>query len=252
LRLVGFQPLATLQIQHRIKHSYLVYPAERLAGSSSAYAALLKTMLARQQMGICRMTTTSGVRMQALVPSDGQDGMHIAGLYLVPLPFADELRKSAIEKEKAPSPEQVNAARAVIQGLSVRTFNPTRLDSPAMQHYYAGLEALALGLDTAVPYKDLKPDEARFASQEAAVETWRDQLPELSAGRKRPVASATAPASKKPNTTLTVEDVRAAVADGTLSKMTVPSLKDFLKSQGLNNSGIKTELLERASDFVQT
>ena len=51
LRLVGFQPLATLALEHRTGHSYLVYPAERLIGSSSAYAALLDAMLERKQMG---------------------------------------------------------------------------------------------------------------------------------------------------------------------------------------------------------
>lgn len=48
-----------------------------------------------------------------------------------------------------------------------------------------------------------------------------------------------------------MDDLRAAVKRGSLSKFTVADLKDWLQSKGINSSGKKAELVERIEQWVE-
>jgi ATP-dependent DNA helicase 2 subunit 1 len=50
---------------------------------------------------------------------------------------------------------------------------------------------------------------------------------------------------------MTMDDLKVAVAKGTLNKFTVADLKDWLHSKGLNSSGKKGDLVERIEQWVE-
>ena len=203
LRLVGFQPASTIHVGHRLKHAWLLYPAERLVGSAAAYAALAEAMREANQVGIVRQAggdRTSGLRMHALVPSDsGRDDIK-EGLYLVPLPFADEIRKTvnANPGSEPPSASQVAAARDVVRSLKIKSFNPENFDSPKMQHYYSVLEALALSLEAPAKVEDLVvPNKDRFEKKKPVIEAWKGLFEFTApAPKKRSAPTAASPAKK--------------------------------------------------------
>ena len=50
---------------------------------------------------------------------------------------------------------------------------------------------------------------------------------------------------------MNTDDLRAAIAKGSLNKFTVTDLKDWLHSKGLNSSGKKADLVERIEQWVE-
>jgi ATP-dependent DNA helicase 2 subunit 1 len=50
---------------------------------------------------------------------------------------------------------------------------------------------------------------------------------------------------------MNTDDLRAAIAKGSLTKFTVTDLKDWLLSKGLNSSGKKADLVERIEQWVE-
>ena len=50
---------------------------------------------------------------------------------------------------------------------------------------------------------------------------------------------------------MTTDDLRAAIAKGSLNKFTVTDLKDWLHSKGLSSSGKKADLVERIELWVE-
>jgi ATP-dependent DNA helicase 2 subunit 1 len=50
---------------------------------------------------------------------------------------------------------------------------------------------------------------------------------------------------------MSTNDLRAAIASGSLGKFTVAELKDWLQSKGLNPGGKKADLVERIEQWVE-
>jgi ATP-dependent DNA helicase 2 subunit 1 len=50
---------------------------------------------------------------------------------------------------------------------------------------------------------------------------------------------------------ISTNDLRAAIASGTLGKFTVAELKEFVQSKGLNPGGKKADLVERIEQWVE-
>lgn len=50
---------------------------------------------------------------------------------------------------------------------------------------------------------------------------------------------------------MTADDLRAAIANGSLNKFTVAEMKDWMHSKGINPSGKKAEMMERIEQWVE-
>jgi ATP-dependent DNA helicase 2 subunit 1 len=104
------------------------------------------------------------------------------GLWLIPLPFMDDLRRPEADSTfcgppRAPPHElQIAAAAAMIRGLQLEDFSPEDVPNPALQRHYAALEAKALKKDplTEVPPDKTLPDVDQFAKQSAVILHFRE------------------------------------------------------------------------------
>ncbi|PTU19779.1 hypothetical protein P175DRAFT_0480302 [Aspergillus ochraceoroseus IBT 24754] len=151
-----------------------------------------------------------------------------------------------------------------------------RLISLALQWHYRILQALALDEDLPEKPEDKTLPKYRQIDKRAGdyVLSWADELekqyakiPAAPLGpkstlAKRPAKDRAAPdsadqagrASKKVKADEGPDDIRAIVQGhyekGTLSKLTVVALKEFMISHGLSSAGKKADLVERVEEFL--
>merc|ERR1712137_481703 len=124
--LLGFKRVSLLESQHRIFHSYFVYPNERLVtGSASLCAALLEQMLSRKVMAIVRYIArrNSAPVLAALLPQaeneepdTGGDQSCPPGFHMILLPWADDFRQLRFPppSDMGIPPSLVEPARGVV------------------------------------------------------------------------------------------------------------------------------------------
>eukprot|EP01068_Selenidium_serpulae_P011276 Selendium_serpulae@DN5630_c0_g1_i2.p1 len=184
-----------------------------------------------------------------------------AGFHMIPLPFAEEIRHPKVSETTAIDESDVKLALSVIEALELEEFDPGQIKNPVITKHYGGIEALALGL-TDVPEveDDLLLEEEAVLSRKPKIYKWKEKvygavdidLPRAATAvtkRKEP-ASATPRASKaakaSPDSTGDIEaTVKKARENGTLEKLTVAQLKEWLAKNNLPVSGKKAVLLSR-------
>ena len=179
LVLIGFKPRSSLKVHHNVKPPYFLYPDdERVENSGKFFDGLIKSMTkpGNEKVAICRFVprNKSRVRFVALLPQaesyDEDSNQTPAGLNLVFLPFADEIKDTdgKLISNKSPESEdisatdptrtQIAAAKRLINGLTTN-FSPFNFENPNLQKNYSYLQALALGEQEPEPVVDyLQPD----------------------------------------------------------------------------------------------
>ena len=68
---------------------------------------------------------------------------------------------------------------------------------------------------------------------------------------ERPAKQRKAAAEKPSGSTFSMAQLREAIENGSISKMTVVQLKDVAGARGLSTSGKKADLLERIEQWVE-
>jgi len=268
LRVLGFKPLSALQDHHRIFHAYFVYPNERgVAGSAMLIAALVGTMLERKVLAVASYVArrNSEPVLVALLPQaeveEEGDQKQPPGFHMIRLPWAEEIRPlsfplpDGLPAEMPPNLQE--AAREVVKSLLLPDFAPGCAENPVLQKHYAAVQALALSEEQPEETVDvLQPDLAHLESKKPVFLAWKEAIDaaapmwaakraagEGEAATKRPRREAPAvPADK--------EAMRALVHSGDVALLTVAVLRDWLKSQGVVNTGKKQDLLERVRACV--
>lgn len=247
IKLMGFKAKSRLKDYMNIRPAYFLYPDdETVKGSGTAFHALLMSMHRKNKVGIARVIPRAGmiVRFVAMVPS-----MEPQGLYLVYLPYADDMRipTSVIdERDSTPADEpEVTSAAAVVRELHLKEVDLSAYPNPSIQHFYANLEALALEQGQAPEVVDaLEPDIDGFQHKDAFLKSFFT----LFEGEERPVKRAAAGAGRVTKKTKS-EDCgvkkEEAFTEAELRKMTVAELKDVLKDQRKPTAGKKQELIDR-------
>lgn len=176
IRIIGFKPASFLPIWANIRPSIFIYPSEEhFVGSIRIFSALYQKLLADQKMAIAwyvpRTNTTPTIA--AILP--GEERLDEAGrqrippgLWLIPLPFVDDIRQNPdVSSIEAPKP-LVDAMRQVVRALHLpkAQYLPEKYSNPgqypysfwtiangdaALQWHYQILQALAL--DEELPEK---------------------------------------------------------------------------------------------------
>lgn len=97
--MIGFKPAESVEWQFNFKTSYFLYPTEEnYTGSVRAFTALARSLWNKGKVALVWtiLRQNSSARMAVLLPELNQSitgSVHSPqGLYLVPLPFADDLR----------------------------------------------------------------------------------------------------------------------------------------------------------------
>lgn len=251
--------------------SLLAFPSEaQVAGSVGAFAAVHAELVASRRVLLGRMVAREGSapRFVALVPQlqRPRTVLASAGLLVVDLPFADDLRAPQLPWGSPPaSRASVELAKTVVSSITLNPFSPDQFDSPALGKFYATARCLALG-EAAVEWSaelddTVQPDPAMSRSEKYAAPLRRLQAdcdvdlrpapPEAQRPAKRPANEAESAAKRAKEAhaaAAAVASWRQLAQQGKLGKLTVSALRAVLSSLGLDAAGRKADLISRLED----
>ncbi|KAL6791340.1 SPOC like C-terminal domain-containing protein [Trichoderma sp. SZMC 28013] len=279
IRIIGFKKRDMLPVWASVKKSTFIFPSEEdYIGSSRVFSALWQKLLKDDKIGLawCVLRSNAQPILAALIPSSEQSDETSgtpylpAGLWLYPLPAADDLREISAERRIDCSEDLKTKMRIIVQQLNLPKgiYNPLKYPNPALQWHYKILQTLAL--DEEVPDKpdDLTEPKNKAISKRAGgyLEDWAETLKDEAAraarsrslkrepeddASERP-AKQRKPAAERPSgSTFSMAQLKAAVDSEGLTKMTVVQLKDVAGARGLSTSGKKADLVERIEQWVE-
>ncbi|KAI9372516.1 SPOC like C-terminal domain-containing protein [Aspergillus egyptiacus] len=282
IRIIGFKSLSALPFWANVKHPLFIYPSEEdYVGSTRVFSALYQKLLRNKKVALVWYIArkAAGPVLAAMMAGEekvDENGIQKfpPGLWIMPLPFADDVRQNPeATLQVAPEP-LIDQMRTIIQQLQLPkgVYDPQKYPNPSLQWHYRILQALALDEDVPQKPEDKTQPKYRQIDKRAGeyVLSWADELEKqyapiaASSGpkttlAKRPakdVAADKAPAPKKVkaegNSVDLNEEVQKHYQKGTLSKLTVATLKDYLSSQGRSTAGKKAELVERVEELLET
>ncbi|GAB4821601.1 hypothetical protein N2152v2_008647 [Parachlorella kessleri] len=254
LSLLGFKPLTALKEYHQLRNPSFIYPDEKsTTGSTVAFAALHKALLEKEAWALCSFmrTNSSDPRLVALLPQrEGEDpsgDWQPPGFNMVYLPYADDIREpeqnttfTGGNARPEVTPEQMEAAEALIEALPMPGFRSGAFANPALQRHYEVLEALALR-EEPPDVADLEDETLPDFSAEL-VQPFKDAVfgegydeNAKAAGKKRKAAGPLDDAELAAE--VEALDIEGLAARGQLGKLTIKQLEKYLKLQGLRTSG---------------
>ena len=271
LHLVGFRPKDFLRPEYCVGHSCFLYPQdERVAGSAEVVSALIDRMLNLGVIGIARAVPKRNSTLQfvALVPQaevlDENGHQELSpGLFVVRLPFADDLRDLTLkdtnvaaimrgfEEQTNMRLRQVESAKRIIELMTPDVdWKPERLDNFALKSVFRTLESLALNLPNQEPIED----QAQPVPQAAEADVFVPDLLQLMSILDTDSCSLSTPKYVKKfkaeeEKIWTEDEVRSHVLNGSLGKLTIADLKTIMgqieRLRNLSTSGKKADLMER-------
>ena len=285
IRIIGFKPAPMLPIWANTKPATFIYPSEDdYVGSTRVFAALHQKLLKDDKIGITWFIPRKNATpvLAAVLPGaektdDSGLQMMPPGMWLVPLPFADDIRQNP-ETTVIRSPEPLtDCMRNIISQLQLpkAQYDPSRYPNPSLQWHYRILQAMALEEDipdtpedkTIPKYKQINKrigpaamdwgEELQKSFKEYQAHDWKSQIP-----AKRPASASQGDLpvrSEKKGRTASLEDdggpndaeMRKAFEKQSISKMTVTQLSAWLKSKGMKATGSKAVLVDRAEDYFE-
>ena len=161
IRIIGFKPQSMLPFWANYKPSTFIYPSEDdYVGSTRVFAALHQKLLKDDKMAVAWFIARKNASpvIAAIIPGaekldDNGNQVMPPGMWLCPLPFADDIRQNP-ETTLIRTPEPlIDRMREIIQQLQLpkAVYDPKKYPNPALQWHYHILQALALEED--VPEK---------------------------------------------------------------------------------------------------
>lgn len=176
IRIIGFKSRTSIPFWASVKKSTFLFPCEEdYVGSTRVFTALWQKLIKSRKIGVAWSIVRANANpvLCAVVPSqepsEENNGTPYlpAGLWLHPLPFADDLRNGPAGCDSAPicaSDDFVDRMRVVVQQLQLPKgiYHPTRYSNPALQWHYKILQALAL--EEEVPKQSDDSTEPKYRS----------------------------------------------------------------------------------------
>ncbi|KAI4194717.1 MAG: hypothetical protein LQ350_007612, partial [Teloschistes chrysophthalmus] len=166
IRIIGFKPMSMLPVWANLKPATFIYPSEEnFVGSTRVFSALWQKLLSAKKIGIAWFIARKNAApvLAALYPSSSSSSTTTAddetmnppsdhptmpqGLYLIPLPYADDIRQNPETTHVIRAPDSlVDRMRTVIGQLHLpkARFDPAKYPNPALQWHYRILQAMAL------------------------------------------------------------------------------------------------------------
>ena len=142
IRIIGFKPISMLPIWANLRPSTFIYPSEEdYVGSTRVFSALQQKLLKDEKMGIAWFVARKNAApvIAAILPGAeklGENGEQLIppGMWIVPLPFADDIRQNP-ETTLIRAPDTlIDLMRAVIQQLQLpkAQYSPEKYPNPGM------------------------------------------------------------------------------------------------------------------------
>lgn len=284
LRIIGFKPQSMLPYWASVHKSTFIYPSENeYVGSTRVFSALWEKLLKDKKMGlgwyIARKNANPAIvailpSAEKLDPTTNQQ-VFPAGLWLYPLPYADDLRSVSAPSPIVAPDQLIDNMRVIVQQLQLpkAQYNPRNYPNPSLQWHYRILQAMALeeeppdvaeAEDKTIPkYRQINKicgqyianwgqtlaseyDEWRNKKQNTLKRDHDDDDIEVPKKKKVLVKS-----SAKKLGEMDKEDLKNLVENGGLEKLKVADLKEWLLGKGLNGVGRKADLIERVEQWVE-
>lgn len=260
IRLIGFRDADELKVHHNVKHSSFLQPDEEVVGGSTpVFAALVQKMEAKGVIALASVIPRRSAvpRLCALLPQllvqgDSGEVIRSMGLHVVYLPYADDMRAPQQNALQPVDRSVVDAAKEVVNQLTVDRFDCRKYHNPSLQKHYKNLQTLALEeeVDEGVE-DDVRPNSGHVEKHHALLERFRGtslgddwESVQQAAEPKKRKASVSAAALAEAD--LHGEyDWDEEVASGSIGKLTIPVLRSYLRHHGLSATGKKQELLDR-------
>ena len=292
IRIIGFKPMDMLPIWASYRPPYFIYPSETdFIGSTRVFSALQQKLLKSQKFAVCWFIArrNASPTLAALyagaekIDDQGEQEMP-PGLWVHPLPFADDIRGyPEVELIRAPD-SLVDQMRVVIQQLQLpkAVYDPKKYPNPDLQWFYRVLQSLALEEDVPDKPEDRTVPRYRQIDKRAGqmVIEWGQELENqsraLQASRskyrdvdmkegshKRSAESGSTQLAKRLKTSqetalptssgaMSDEDMKKHWQQERLSKLTVAVLSEWLKNKKFNISGKKKpELIEDVEGYFE-
>ena len=293
IRIIGFKPIDMLPIWASYRPPYFIYPSETdFIGSTRVFSALQQKMLKAQKFAVCwfiarrnASPTLAAAYAGAEKINDHKEQEMPPGLWIHPLPFADDIRPYP-ETELVRAPDSlVDQMRVVIQQLQLpkAVYDPKKYPNPDLQWFYRVLQSLALEEDvpekpedkTIPRYRQIDKRagemviewgqelESQFRAWQAAKSKMRDADVKDSS-HKRAAGSESTQLAKRVKTSqatappassavMSDEDMKKHWQQERLSKLTVAVLSEWLKHKKINASGKKKpELIEDVEGYFES
>lgn len=279
LRVIGFKPRSMLPMWASVKKSIFIFPSEEhFVGSTRVFSALWQKLLKDEKIGIAWFVARENANpvMVAIIPSSNPDEEAAetpylpAGLWLYPLPFADDVRNVELSAPPRPADELTDKMRVIVQNLQLpkAMYNPLKYPNPSLQWHYKILQAMALDEDVPDSLDDATIPRYRQIDKRVGgyLAEWKQAVAEKAGalmksravkreaeeeGAGRPLPKRTKPAAAKASGAMSNAQLKAAFEQDTLGKMTVAQLRDVLASKGLSTVGKKGELLEKLEQWIE-
>ncbi|XP_029383648.1 X-ray repair cross-complementing protein 6 [Echeneis naucrates] len=258
LFLIGFKPMERLKVHHHIRPAVFLYPEENeVKGSACLFSALLTKCSEKNVFALCRCIARRNYppRFVALVPQKEEiDEAKIQitppGFNVIYLPFADDIRSVDPHPGPTASQVQVDKMKEIASKLRFK-YRSDAFENPVIQQHYRNLEALALDMMAPEETDDLiMPKVEQIDSRLGPlVQDFKDLVypadynPDSKPAPKRKTADAGGGAEKKPKVEVSEDELRAHVQNGTMAKLTVPTLKEACKHFGIRTTGTKKQEL---------
>ncbi|KAJ8058995.1 hypothetical protein OCU04_011977 [Sclerotinia nivalis] len=282
LRIIGFKPQSMLPYWASVHKSTFMYPSENgYVGSTRVFSALWEKLLKDKKMGlgwyIARKNANPAIvailpSVEKLDPATNQQ-IFPAGLWLYPLPFADDLRGVSTPGSIIAPDKLIDNMRIIIQQLQLpkAQYDPRNYPNPSLQWHYRILQALALDEDvpelpedkTIPKYRQIHKRCGEYIANwgntlESEYDKWRNgkenvlkrdlDEDEIEVPKKKKVL---VKSSAKKLGEMDKEELKNLVANGGLEKFKMADLKEWLVGKGLNAAGKKADLLERIEEWVE-
>lgn len=277
LTLMGFKPKSALEQYHHYRSGYFVFPDEKsIKGSNVAFLALVQEMESMGVIAVARMIYRkgSGPKFVALLPqlqTTDEDGCQVnaAGMHMVFLPFAEDIRDVSVSKGLKADETAIQAAKEIVKTFANTDpeLEPAELpyQNPALQQHFKVLQCMALEEDLPEGEEEdpFQPDYDGLANNSHLIEAFNNAVgaveiaePEPKKTTKRKAAAAGGGAAKKAKAAQGGGDAdfnwQELRADGKLGKLTIAQLKLYLRKHSLPLSGKKGDLVSRIEDHMDS
>ncbi|KAB5532643.1 SPOC like C-terminal domain-containing protein [Coniochaeta sp. 2T2.1] len=285
LRVIGFKDRTLLPTWASVKKSVYIFPSEEdYVGSTRVFSALWQKMLKDNKMALAWHIPRKNANpilvaiLASGAPEDGGTPYLPAGLWLYPLPFADDLRNVELPVTARCSNGLIDQMRPIVKNLQLPKgiYNPTKYPNPSLQWHYRILQAMALEEEVPESLDDPTIPKYKAIAKRVGgyIEEWADSLDGEAQGlmgsravkreieddedeeEDRPKKRAKAAPKPKAGSQklaggMSNAQLKLAVENETLGKMTVAELKDVLASKGVSTAGKKAELVEKLEQWVE-
>ncbi|KAK4624009.1 ATP-dependent DNA helicase II subunit 1 [Fulvia fulva] len=285
LRIIGFKPMSLLPMWASVDKCTFIYPSEDgWVGSTRVFSALHQKLLQDDKMGLAWYIPRKNAvpKLVAIIPGveerneEGEQKMP-PGLWLKPLPWADDIRE-APETNLVRAPDKVvDAMRIIVEQLQLpkAIYDPYKYPNPSLQWFYRILQALALEEDlpeqpddkTLPKWKQIHKRAGGYVIEwggalDEAFEEWQTNnqksiKPATNGGSKRTAPASSAPKTKKvkeedDDEGVTDAQMRGAYDGDKIGKFKNAELKAWLQSKNLRAGAKKQDMVDAVTSYFET